>query len=272
MRDQRTQQLSRMTKRQRRELKERLIASLVCAAYSLEQHTEYRLKGRPKTLGETHDFDAIREDDEGRLAIEITELHGTGSDTGVLDPEKMAFWAELSGEIANALRGQVKGTFEVHVGRGRIPSIPGPKRRPWLETAAEAIRNTALALTKVGERKSLGSPPEIADLEIWKVNDQGSQVDFIGSPITSEPSLVDQTVDAFCGTTLVEKNKGCLAIAKGNGKATILAVVIEYLPSIDRIAELIRNVYLDNEIPNVGRVYLVNLWQGGKDPLLTRIV
>lgn len=266
----RANQLLKMSLQQRRDLHERLIASLACAAYGLEQATEYRISGRPKGP-ETHDFNAKRKSGKkDLLAIEVTGFYGK---EGVMDPKKMGFWVKLTDDIEAGLKGKLPGTFRLHGGSGQFPNIPGKKRGVWVQAVQQAIVSTAASLA-MGEPTPLGSPPEVAEMQLEKLSDNGSQVDFWSTPITSGPLLPQKAVGDFCSTTLLEKNNGSLATAKAQGKKTMLAVLMAYPPDIaGGVATEIRSMYLNGDIPNINALYLINTWLSEVGtPMLIKVI
>ena len=265
----RIKQLKKMTRQQRRDLQEHLVASVACAAYSQEQFTEYRIVGRPSEL-ETHDFDARRKYGKHMLAIEVTGLYAPDADRSILNPEVGSFWNSLQQEVVALLEGTVSGTFILHGGAGQVPNIPGKKRKAWVDEFASAILITASAL-ETGGSQEIGSPPQVADMLLEKIDDQGAHVEIFASPITSGGMPVIQVIEEFLTTTLREKNDGSLSRAKDQGKTTILAVFAHYLVSafLPMLLDAIRSTRLNGEVPNIDRLYLINTWDSG---ITTRVV
>ncbi len=254
----RIEQLHKTPRQQGIELQERLVATLTCAGHGLKAFKECRLEGRPNKP-ETHDFNARFKYGKKLLAIEITSLHGAKTNADIFNPTKIPFWQGLTNDLEGRLRGKVLGTFAVSPGEGGFPNIPGTKRSQWLQTAQQSIVVLASGLG-LGESKPLGSPPEIANMELEKLGDTGSEVRFPSSPIVlgNVSVLSNEAIEEFCSTTLMEKNNGSLKKAKQNRKTTILAVVLERPVSLEELHKRLRSMWLNREIPNIDHMYLVS--------------
>ncbi len=260
MNSERRSELRKMTLKQRRDLKERLIAQLACAAYGADALTEFVVLDRPAPP-ETHDFDAKRVNGEHLLAIEVTEFHASKNDETIFNPEKHAFWQKLICTIESNLKGKMPGIFLIHGGHGQIPRILQKERKTWLEHAEATILATARYLP-LGEKRPLGPPLDITEMTLEKCSDAGSQVQFFSTP-SGVADVIQMTSDAlkyFIEETLSEKNRGSLAKAKLQGKTTVLAVVMEYIVGRREtlIAEM-RRQHEERHINNIDHAYLIDL-------------